>query len=112
MFSGMRKYGKDFQAIAETIGTKTEAHMRTFYINHRRRYNLDTVLKEFEQEQGPIVENDIKEDKVDKVGSKHLPAFYATFFVNVSHSFVLINEKKSPFKLETSLLISRENLLL
>ena len=48
---GVRKYGKNFQAIAEMLGTKTEAQVRTFFVNYRRRYNLDNVLKEFEAEQ-------------------------------------------------------------
>ncbi|XP_055388695.1 uncharacterized protein LOC129617538 isoform X1 [Condylostylus longicornis] len=47
---GVKKFGKDFQAIAEMLGTKTEAHVRTFFVNYRRRYNLDNVLKEFEAE--------------------------------------------------------------
>lgn len=42
---GVKKYGKDFQAIAESIGNKTEAQIRTFFVNYRRRYNLDAVLK-------------------------------------------------------------------
>nr|CAD7587906.1 unnamed protein product [Timema genevievae] len=61
---GVRKYGKDFKAIAEVIGTKTEAHLRSYFVNYRRRYNLDAVLKEFEAENGPIVENDEKDEKV------------------------------------------------
>lgn len=60
----MRKYGKDFRAIAEVIGTKTEAHLRSFFVNYRRRYNLDAVLKEFEAENGPIVDSEDKEEKV------------------------------------------------
>lgn len=56
----MRKYGKDFRAIAEVIGTKTEAHLRTFFVNYRRRYNLDTVLVEYEAEHGPITDQDEK----------------------------------------------------
>uniref|UniRef100_U5EQ84 Putative corest n=1 Tax=Corethrella appendiculata TaxID=1370023 RepID=U5EQ84_9DIPT len=47
---GVRKYGRDFQAIAEALGTKTEAQVRTFFVNYRRRYNLDNVLKEYEAE--------------------------------------------------------------
>ncbi|XP_032518220.1 REST corepressor 3 isoform X2 [Danaus plexippus] len=46
--TAVRKYGKDFQAIAETLGTKTESHIRTFFISYRRRYNLDAVLREHE----------------------------------------------------------------
>lgn len=52
---GVRKYGKDFQAIAEVIGNKLEAHVRSFFINFRRRYNLDEVLAEYEAEHGTQV---------------------------------------------------------
>jgi hypothetical protein len=50
--TGMRRYGKDFKAIAETIGNKTEGHLRNFFVNYRRRYNLDDVLAEYEKEHG------------------------------------------------------------
>lgn len=60
LYTGMRKYGKDFRAIAEVIGTKTEAHLRTFFVNYRRRYNLDAVLVEYEAEHGPIVDAEEK----------------------------------------------------
>lgn len=53
---GVRKYGRDFQAIADTIGTKTEAQLRTFYVSYRRKFNLDNVLKEFEAEQKQLQE--------------------------------------------------------
>ncbi|XP_059484606.1 REST corepressor 1 isoform X2 [Neocloeon triangulifer] len=67
---GIRKYGKDFKAIAEVIGNKTEAHVRSYFINYRRRYNLDAVLKEFEAENGPIVEEERDEKmEVDGVSS-------------------------------------------
>ncbi|KAI4472678.1 hypothetical protein M0802_016585 [Mischocyttarus mexicanus] len=62
---GVRKYGKDFSAIADVIGTKTEAHLRSFFVNYRRRYNLDAVLKEYEAENGPILIDDDKEEKMD-----------------------------------------------
>lgn len=50
---GVRKFGKNFATIAEVIGTKTESHVRSFYVNYRRRYNLDNALKEYEAEHGP-----------------------------------------------------------
>uniref|UniRef100_A0A1Q3FWG8 Putative dna-binding protein n=1 Tax=Culex tarsalis TaxID=7177 RepID=A0A1Q3FWG8_CULTA len=65
---GVRKFGRNFQAIADTIGTKTEAQLRTFYVNYRRKYNLDSVLKDYEEEQKLLQEqmtnnnNNSKED--------------------------------------------------
>ena len=53
IFSGVRKFGKNFATIAEVIGTKTESHVRSFFVNYRRRYNLDNALKEYEAEHGP-----------------------------------------------------------
>ncbi|XP_058826075.1 REST corepressor isoform X1 [Topomyia yanbarensis] len=53
---GVRKFGRDFQAIADTIGTKTETQVRTFFVNYRRKYSLDNVLKEYETEQKQLLE--------------------------------------------------------
>lgn len=61
---GVRKYGRDFKSIAEAIGNKTEHHVRTFFMNYRKRYNLDSVLKEYEQDNGPVVE-DSADDKME-----------------------------------------------
>ena len=57
---GVRKFGKNFRAIAEVIGTKTESHVRSFYVNYRRRYNLDVALKEYEAEHGPTPNDDVE----------------------------------------------------
>lgn len=59
MISGVRKFGKNFKVIAEVIGTKTESHVRSFYVNYRRRYNLDSALKEYEAEHGPTPNDDV-----------------------------------------------------
>lgn len=53
----MRKYGKDFQAIADVIGNKTVGQVRNFFVNYRRRFNLDEVLQEWEAEQGSRAPN-------------------------------------------------------
>jgi len=57
---GIRMHGKDFVTIAEVIGTKTEAHMRAFYANQRKRYSLDEVVTQYEAEHGPTSEGDEK----------------------------------------------------
>ncbi|XP_050431889.1 REST corepressor-like isoform X2 [Adelges cooleyi] len=62
---GMRKYGKNFQAIAETIGTKTQNHLKTFYSLYRKRYNLDTVLQEYDDEHNSVIELSDEEEVVD-----------------------------------------------
>lgn len=44
-------YGKDYQSIADIIGTKNEQHVRQFYTNYRKKYGLDAILSEFEAKQ-------------------------------------------------------------
>lgn len=48
---GIRKHGKDFQAIAEIIGTKNESQVSQFYTSNRKRFNLDDIIKEYEAKQ-------------------------------------------------------------
>lgn len=48
---GIKKYGKDFQAIAETIGTKSAGQVRLFFTNHKRKYDLDGAMKEYYKQQ-------------------------------------------------------------
>lgn len=65
---GVRKYGKDFKAIAEVIGNKTEHHVRSFFVNYRKKYNLDSVLKDYEKDNGPLPDETIDEKmEVDEV---------------------------------------------
>lgn len=47
----MRKHGKDFQAIAEIIGTKNESQVSQFYTSNRKKFNLDEIIKEFNAKQ-------------------------------------------------------------
>lgn len=66
----MRKYGKDFQAIAEVLGNKSEAHVKTFYANNERRYNLKDMLKQYadeHREEWAQDEQDIGESDEEKV---------------------------------------------
>eukprot|EP00096_Caligus_rogercresseyi_P015369 TRINITY_DN7817_c0_g1_i1.p1 TRINITY_DN7817_c0_g1~~TRINITY_DN7817_c0_g1_i1.p1 ORF type:complete len:501 (-),score=173.94 TRINITY_DN7817_c0_g1_i1:271-1773(-) len=55
---GVRIHGKNFKAIAEVIGTKTESNVRSFFVNYRRRYNLDAALGEYEAVNGPSPEEE------------------------------------------------------
>lgn len=66
--TGVRKHGKNFKAIAEIIGTKTEAHVRNFFVTYKKKYNLDVVLREYEAENGLII--DISEEKDEKKDEK------------------------------------------
>lgn len=66
---GVRKYGKDFKTIAEVIGNKTEHHVRTFFVNNRKKYNLDSVLKDYEKDNGPLPDETVDE-KVEVTETK------------------------------------------
>jgi hypothetical protein len=46
------------------LGNKTEAHVRTFFANQNRRYKLNELLKEFENENGVSEEEEENKDKV------------------------------------------------
>lgn len=47
----VRRYGKDFAAIADVIGNKTVAQVSLFFVSYRRRFNLEEVLREWQAEQ-------------------------------------------------------------
>lgn len=59
----MREYGKDFKAIAELMGTKTPNHLKSFYVHYRKRYRLDTILKEYDAKQNIIELSDDDDDE-------------------------------------------------
>uniref|UniRef100_A0A8D2J5Y8 REST corepressor 1 n=1 Tax=Varanus komodoensis TaxID=61221 RepID=A0A8D2J5Y8_VARKO len=46
------KYGRDFQAISDVIGNKSVVQVKNFFVNYRRRFNIDEVLQEWEAEHG------------------------------------------------------------
>uniref|UniRef100_A0A673V5T8 REST corepressor 1 n=1 Tax=Suricata suricatta TaxID=37032 RepID=A0A673V5T8_SURSU len=48
----VRKYGRDFQAISDVIGNKSVVQVKNFFVNYRRRFNIDEVLQEWEAEHG------------------------------------------------------------
>uniref|UniRef100_A0A4W4HK92 REST corepressor 2 n=1 Tax=Electrophorus electricus TaxID=8005 RepID=A0A4W4HK92_ELEEL len=47
----IRRYGKDFAAIADVIGNKTVGQVSSFFVSYRRRFNLEEVLREWQAEQ-------------------------------------------------------------
>jgi hypothetical protein len=62
---GVRRYGKNYRAIAEVIGNKNESLVRSFFVTYRRRFKLDEVLAEYEKEHGSG--QDTKEPQRDEV---------------------------------------------
>ncbi|KAM5163194.1 REST corepressor 3 [Mantella aurantiaca] len=76
---GVRKYGKDFQAIADVIGNKTVGQVKNFFVNYRRRFNLEEVLQEWEAEQGTQVSNgDTSALGDDPKNTSHVPSGKST----------------------------------
>lgn len=62
---GIRNFGKDFQAIADIVGTKTKAHVKSFYVTNRKRFNLDLLLQDHEKEYGGLPRDG--DDSIDNV---------------------------------------------
>lgn len=60
---GMHRYGKNFKAISEAMGTKTQSNLKSFYVHYRKRYSLDTILKKYDAEQNSIIELSDDEDE-------------------------------------------------
>ncbi|KAJ3012730.1 UNVERIFIED_CONTAM: nuclear receptor co-repressor 1 [Siphonaria sp. JEL0065] len=47
-FSAFSKYGRDFEAVATAVGSKTTANVSEFYQLYKRKYKLDAVVAEVE----------------------------------------------------------------
>ncbi|XP_073725791.1 REST corepressor 1 [Misgurnus anguillicaudatus] len=61
----IRKYGRDFQAISDVIGNKSVVQVKNFFVNYRRRFNLDEVLQEWEAEHGVEEQKGLDEEKME-----------------------------------------------
>lgn len=82
---GIRKYGKNFKAIAEVIGNKTESLLRSFFVNYRRRYNLDEVLAEYEKEHGQQDSKDAEREEVSNTFHLQLASSCMFEYLNISY---------------------------
>lgn len=61
----IRKYGRDFQAISDVIGNKSVVQVKNFFVNYRRRFNLDEVLQEWEAEHGVVGRKGLDDEKME-----------------------------------------------
>ena len=76
----LRKYGKDMQVVAEIIGNKGESHVRAFYANNERRYQLDKVIEQYnadnrddmEENNEPVVPQPASQSSSQSSQSKRL----------------------------------------
>uniref|UniRef100_A0A663EY98 SANT domain-containing protein n=1 Tax=Aquila chrysaetos chrysaetos TaxID=223781 RepID=A0A663EY98_AQUCH len=50
----LRRYGRDFPAVAGVLGNKTAAQVKSFVLGARRRFGLDRLLREREAQRGGI----------------------------------------------------------
>ncbi|XP_054664307.1 REST corepressor 2 isoform X5 [Grus americana] len=48
----LRRYGRDFPAVAGVLGNKTAAQVKNFVLGARRRFGLDRLLREREAQRG------------------------------------------------------------
>ena len=45
-FPGLRKHGKDWTAVANFVGTKSEAQCKNFFFNYKKKLNLEALIEE------------------------------------------------------------------
>jgi len=57
--------------MAEVLGNKSVGQCRNFFVNYRRRYNLQEVLEQYEAEQG-ITSSDKTDNESHMTGSPGL----------------------------------------
>ena len=55
---GIKEYGKDWNAIATLVNTKTIKECKEFYFNYKYVYDLDQFLREFKINNGDLVKSD------------------------------------------------------
>lgn len=59
--------------MAEVLGNKSVSQCRNFFVNYKRRFNLQQVLEEYEAEQG-ITSSDRKDDDLQVLHMSGSPA--------------------------------------
>ena len=47
-FSGLRECGRDWEAIAQRVVTKTGAQCKNFYFNYKKKLHLEALVAEHE----------------------------------------------------------------
>lgn len=53
--AGLRDYGRDWAAISNMVGTKTEAQCKNFYFNYKRKFNLEAIVQEYKKHKVSLI---------------------------------------------------------
>ena len=46
---GLREHGRDWAAISQMVGTKSEAQCKNFYFNYKKKFSLEMIIQEYKK---------------------------------------------------------------
>ncbi|XP_077995441.1 uncharacterized protein LOC144448936 isoform X2 [Glandiceps talaboti] len=64
---GLKDFGRDWNAISQVVGSKTEAQCKNFYFNYKRKFNLEALVQQYKKRR--ITRGSRRDSTADSVAS-------------------------------------------
>ncbi|XP_070571465.1 nuclear receptor corepressor 1-like isoform X2 [Ptychodera flava] len=67
---GLKDFGRDWAAISQMVGSKTDAQCKNFYFNYKRKFNLEALVQQYKKRRvGNITRGSRRDSAADSVAS-------------------------------------------